>query len=48
MSRSFMTLAGKAVDRERAVQIPQRQSVAGDIQVWMCADRVFERIRVGH
>ena len=31
-----------------AVQIPQRQSVPGDIQVRMGADRVLERIRVGH
>ena len=41
-------LAGEAADRELAVEVPQRQAVAGDVQVGVAADGELERVGVGH
>ncbi len=40
--------AGEAVDREFAIEVPQRQAVPGDVEVGVGADRVLERVGVGH
>src|SRR3954453_18544525 len=41
-------LAGEAVHRELPVEIPERQPVAGDVEVGVLADGVLERVGVGH
>ncbi len=48
VAQGHRPLAGEAVDGELAVEVPQGQPVADDVEVGVAADGELERVGVGH